>query len=218
VDGAVGEGVPVSGPSNPPLLAALRADAAELSKVKGSGYSGSGGAGLAGVLDVLTLPAFWAVALWRLGNALHDRGLRPLSRLTYFANLVLFGADLHAGAVVGPGLVMPHPVGTAFSSDVVIGRRCRLMQGTAAGGSGNVGRPGHPVIGDDVWLLHRAAVFGPVTIGDRSVLGAGTMVGQDIPPGMLVLVPKASTELRIRPRTDLDRADGTCAEEGAAAS
>jgi serine O-acetyltransferase len=213
----------VNGPSNPPLLAALRADAAELAKVKGPGRPGpggtcSGGAGLVGVLDVLTLPGFWAVALWRVGNALHDRGLRPLSRLVYFANLVLFGAALPAGAVVGPGLVMPHPVGVTIAGDVVIGGRCRLMQGVAAGGSGKAGRAGHPVIGDDVWLLHRAAVFGPVTIGDRSVLGAGTMVGQDIAPGMLVLVSKASADLRIRPRTDLDQSGGGCVSKGVGGS
>jgi serine O-acetyltransferase len=186
-------------PSNPPLRSALKADAAELSKVKGSGKRG-----WSGVLDVLTLPGFWSVALWRVGNTLHERGLRPLSRLTYVANLVLFGADLPAGAVVGPGVVMPHPVGVAMASDVVIGSRCRIMRGVGVGGSGKADRAGHPVIGDDVWLLDRAAVFGPVRIGDRAVIGASAIVGQDIPADMLVLLSRAATELRIRPRTDLD--------------
>ena len=189
---------PSSPPSNPPLLSALKADAVELSKVKGATTGG-----WFGVVDVLTLPGFWSVALWRVGNALHDRGLRPLSRLTYVANVVLFGADLPAGAVVGPGLVMPHPVGMAIASDVVIGSRCRMMSRVGVGGSGKDGLSGHPVIGDDVWLLHGSAVFGPVRIGDRVVVGAGAIVSQDIPAGMLVLVPKVVTELRIRPRTDL---------------
>ncbi|QTE29275.1 serine O-acetyltransferase [Pengzhenrongella sicca] len=185
-------------PANPPLWDALRADAAELGAVKGSTARG-----WAAAADVLTLPGFWAVLLWRVGNALHERGLRPLSRLTYVANLVLFGADLPAGAVVGAGLVLPHPVGVALASDVVIGARCRIMRGVGVGGSGHAGRVGHPVIGDDVWLLDRSAVFGPVRIGDRAVIGASAVVGQDIEAGMLVLVSRASTELRIRPRTDL---------------
>ena len=189
---------PTVPPVNPPLLAALKADAVELAKVKGAAK-----AGVLGVFDVLTLPGFWSVALWRVGNALHDRGLRPLSRLTYVANVVLFGADLPAGAVVGPGLVMPHPVGMAIASDVVIGSRCRVMSRVGIGGSGKEGLGGHPVIGDDVWLLHGSAVFGPVRIGDRVVVGAGAIVSQDIAAGMLVLAPKAVTELRIRPRTDL---------------
>jgi serine O-acetyltransferase len=188
----------MTGTRNPPLLSALRSDASEFLKVKGAA-----GAGRSGIFDVLTLPGFWAVALWRLGNALHERGLRPLSRLTYFANIVLFGADLPAGAVVGPGLVMPHPNGVAMASDVVIGERCRVMRGVGVGGSGKEGRSGHPVIGDHVWLLDRAAVFGPVRIGDRVVIGASTIVTRDIPSEMLVLLPKSAGELRILPRTDL---------------
>ncbi len=190
--------VPGRTAGNPPVLAALRVDAAELLAVKGGATRGP-----AAVFDVLTLPGFWSVALWRVANALHGRGLRPLSRLLYFANLVLFGADLPAGAVVGPGFVMPHPVGVAFASDVVFGSRCRAMRGVAVGGSGKAGRGGHPVIGDDVWLLDRSAVFGPVTIGDQVVVGASAIVSQDVPPRMLVLVPKSTTELRMKPRTDL---------------
>lgn len=195
-------------PANPPLLAALKADAAELSKVKGSERGG-----WVGILDVISLPGFWAVALWRVGNALHERGLRPLSRLTYFVNMVVFGADLPPGAVVGAGLVMPHPVGLGMPSDVVIGKRCRIMRSTAVGGSGKGSVDGHPVIGDDVWILDGAAVFGPVNIGDRVVIGARTVVSCDIPAGMLVLRSKAASELRIRPRSDIED-DVTGEEDG----
>jgi serine O-acetyltransferase len=198
----LGAGIPVTRPANPPILSALKADAAELAKVKGGGRGG-----VSGLLDVLTIPGFWVVALWRVGNALHERRLRPLSRLTYVANMVLFGADLPAGAVVGPGLVVPHPVGLAVASDVVIGKRCRLMGGVAIGGSGKAGRSGHPVIGDDVWFLRGSAAFGPIRIDDKVVVGAGAIVSQDIPAEMLVLVAKTAVELRIRPRNDLDPDD-----------
>lgn len=201
---------PASRPSNPPLLAALRADAAQLRALKG------GSKGLRGTLDVLALPGFWTVVLWRLGNRLHEGGLRPLSRVTYFANMVLFGADLPAGAVVGPGVVVPHPVGVAMASDVVLGARCRVMQGVGIGGSGNPSRPGHPVIGDDVWLLHRSSIFGPVHVGNGSVVGAGVTLAQDVPAGVLVLPPKAPAGLRFLPRTDADAPAGAGLDGGGA--
>ena len=56
-------------PSNPPVLRSLVEDARELAKVKGNVHTGA-----AGVLDVLGLPGFWSVVLWRVGNALHDHG------------------------------------------------------------------------------------------------------------------------------------------------
>jgi serine O-acetyltransferase len=180
-------------PVNPPLLTALRADAAELSRLKRRTY-----AGRTGLADVLTLPGFWSVALWRLGNSWHARGLRVLSRLTYFVNLVVFGADLAPGAVVGPGIVMPHPVGLALASDVVLGARCRVMGLVRIGGSGSADRLGHPVIEDDVWLLDGVRVFGPVTVGARSVIGASVLVTEDVPPDTTVKLP--SPVLEVRPR------------------
>lgn len=188
-------------PANPPLLAALRADALELSRVKAADR------GAAGVVDALMLPGFWSGALWRVGNALHDRRIRPLSRLCYIANMMLFGADLASGASVGPGLVMPHPVGVGVASDVVIGSRCRIMGLVRIGGSGKGGRRGHPVLGDDVWVLDGAKIFGPVEVGAQSVIGTSAIVTRDVPPRMLVLPPKETTELRMRPRTDLDPED-----------
>jgi serine O-acetyltransferase len=192
-------------PARPPavpvsFMTAVRADMAELAKTKGAPYPSR-----AARIDVLTLPGFWAVFLWRVANHLHAQGLRPLSRLVYFVNLVTFGADLHAGAEVGPGFVMPHPVSIAIASDVVIGARCRMLRGVGIGGSGNPKRPGHPVIGDDVWIMDSAKVFGPVTIGDRTVVGAGAIVATDVPEDMFV---EGTRRARVfRPLAEMDLAD-----------
>lgn len=209
------QGVPVSGrepaavpsgPRNPPVLAALRVDARELSAVKGSQYRG-----VAAVLDVLSLPGFWAVVLWRIGNALHDRG-NPLARLCYFANTVLFGTELAAGAVVAPGVVMPHPVGVGVASDVIIGARCRIMGLVRVGGSGRPDRPGHAVIGDDVWLMDGAKVFGPVRVGDRTLVGSGALLTRDVPADMMVIGPRGVQESDFRPRRPTDTPGGAAPE------
>lgn len=184
-------------PSNPPVLRSLVEDARELAKVKGNVHTGA-----AGVLDVLGLPGFWSVVLWRVGNALHDHG-NPLARLVYFANLVLFGADLAPGAVVGAGCVMPHPVGVGIAGDVVIGERCHIMGLVRIGGSGQGGKPGHAVIGDDTWFMDGCKVLGPVHIGDRSLVGAAALLKRDVPADMVVLGPRGAGEAQIRPRAQV---------------
>ena len=180
-------------PVNPPLFAALRADAAELSRAKGASYRGR-----TGLADILTLPGFWAVVLWRLSNRWHERGLRGLSRLTYFVNVVVFGADLAPGAVVGPGVVLPHPVGLAIQTGTVFGARCKIMGLVRVGGSGQVDRPGAPTIGDDVWLLDGVRVFGPVAVGSGAVIGASVMITDDVPANTTVKPVAAPVELRPR--------------------
>ena len=42
-------------------------------------------------------------------------------------------------------------------------------------------------IGRDVWIGGGAVVLPGVTIGDRSVVGAGSVVVSDVPPGTVVV-------------------------------
>lgn len=45
---------------------------------------------------------------------------------------------------------------------------------------------GHVTIGNDVWTGHDALILSGVTIGDGAVIGAGSVVRQDIPPYAIV--------------------------------
>ena len=114
--------------------------------------------------------------------------MRPVSRLVYFANCVLFGADLAPSADVGPGLALPHPVGVAFSG-VRIGRQARLMGGVRLGGGGydDQSRDGLPTIGDNCYIFDGAKVFGAVTIGDRVVVGTNAIVSRDVPADVILM-------------------------------
>ena len=178
-------------PRQPAFIVAVKADLAEMAKVKGTPYPSLGG-----LADVLTLPGMWATILWRVANELHERGLRPLSRLCYFLNIVLFGAELMPGAVVGPGVVIPHPVGIGVASGTVFGSRVRLMRAIAIGGSGDPKKPGHPHVGDDVWIMDSAKLFGPVTVGDRSIIGTGAVIANDIPADVFVYGARKSDAMR----------------------
>jgi serine O-acetyltransferase len=167
----------------PGFVELVRADLANMAELKQARWPS-----LAGLVDVLLLPGTWAVLLFRVSGALHRLGLRPFSRLVYFANCVLFGADLAPSAEVGPGLALPHPVGVAFSG-VRIGRRARVMGGARLGGGGydDVTRDGLPTIGDDCYIFDGAKVFGSVIIGDRVVVGTNSVVSRDVPADVIVV-------------------------------
>jgi len=170
---------------------AVKGDLAEIARVKEAPWPS-----IATTIDVLALPGTWAVIVFRIGSTLHHRGIRPLSRICYFMNIVLFGAETHCAAIVQPGLVLPHPNGVAFGGGVRMGKRVKLMRGTGMGGLGNPKRPGMPWIGDDVWLLDSAKVLGPAIVGDRTMIGADATVVDDIPADMFVFGPRKSTEMR----------------------
>jgi serine O-acetyltransferase len=188
-----------TGGRRPSFLRTCWLDLAGMAEVKRTPFPS-----LRGLVDVLLLPGTWAVLVWRVASGLHRLHLRLFSRLLYFVNVVVFGADLAPGADVGPGLVIPHPVGVAFG-DVRMGSQTRLMGGVRIGGGGfaDPGRDGFPTIGDECWLMDGAKVFGPVAIGDRALLAANALVRDDVPAEAIA----AGTPARvIGYRTDIPRA------------
>jgi serine O-acetyltransferase len=145
--------------------------------------------GVSSTLDVLALPGTWATVMFRLAAACHRSRLRPLSRLLYFLNVVVTGADLAPGATVGPGLVIAHPVGMGWGKNFTCGRDV-VMTGMCRFGSsaaGNGARLGEPTVGDEVILLDGAKLIGPITIGNRAVIAANALVLHDVRPGALVV-------------------------------
>jgi serine O-acetyltransferase len=190
------EEAPDAMPGPPSLRAALRGDLEQMARVKETHYPSLGG-----LIDVLTIPGTWAVILFRLASTAHNSGLRPLSRFLFFLNVVLFGSELHPGAIVQPGLVILHSVGVGLGGGCRLGHRVQLFRGAAMGGAGTPKRPGQPTLGNDVILLDGARVFGPAHVGDRSSLGAGALVVDDVAPDMFVYGSSKSD--RIRPLAEI---------------
>lgn len=166
------------------LAATIRSDLLAMAKLKGRSKLSA-----AAVLDVLALPGTWAVLLFRFAAACHRAHLRPISRMLYFLNTVLFGADLAPGATVGPALALPHPVGMGWGSGFTAGRNV-IMTGAVRFGTAAAeddARAGQPTVGDDVVLLDGAKAMGPVVIGDRAVVAANALVLHDVPPDAIVV-------------------------------
>ncbi len=152
---------------------------------------------LGAALDTLLQPGYWSVFWFRWSHLFYRLHLRPISRLIYVINMIVFGCDYWPGTVAAPGLVVPHPVGTGFVA-WRIGRRCQLYGLARIGGGGfEGGRDGLPILGDDVKIYDSAKVFGPVTVGDGARVGAGCTVFKDVPPGGVV-VPVPSRVIRVR--------------------
>ncbi|MCW2700724.1 MAG: cysE [Blastococcus sp.] len=178
------------------LRPTIAADLAAMARLKGRTDRGLGA-----MVDVLTIPGTWATLLFRLASACHRGGLRPVSRLLYFLNVVVTGADLAPGASVGPGLAIAHPVGMGWGSGFTCGRDVILTGmarfGTAAAEDGT--RAGEPTLGDEVVVLDGGKAMGPITIGDRAVVAANALVLHDVAPEALVVGQPARY---VKSRTD----------------
>ena len=77
--------------------------------------------------------------------------------------------------------------------EVVAGRNLRLYHGVTLGDGA---RPGQPRLGDDVTIGTGASVLGGVTIGDRVVIGAHSVVTRDVPDDSVVIGSPATARPR----------------------
>ena len=92
---------------------------------------------------------------------------------------LITGMNLDPDADIGPGFYIPHIGPLQITGGAQIGADCAAH---AVVTIGHGSKPGVPNIGDHVMIGCHACILGPVTIGDRTRIGAGAVVLHDVPP------------------------------------
>lgn len=93
-----------------------------------------------------------------------------------------YGMDIHPAAVIGKGVFIDHAVGLVIGETAEIGDNVTIYQGVTLGGTGKDIGKRHPTIKNNVMISCGAKVLGPVTIGEYSKIGSGSVVLKDVPP------------------------------------
>ncbi len=113
-----------------------------------------------------------------------------ISHLISSFNLRHHGIHIVPGAKIGPGLRIEHPVGIVIGEKVVIGADCTIMQGTTMGVK-YLRREKYvdqyPTIGDKVTVGANSVILGNVHIGNRSEIGAQSLVLNSAPDNSLII-------------------------------
>jgi len=136
---------------------------------------------------VLTYPGVHALFFYRAAHWLWTRDLKLIARLIANIGRFLTGVDIHPGANIGRRLFIDHGMGVVIGETTDIGDDVTLYQGVTLGGTSlNKGKR-HPTIEDHVVITTGATVLGPVTIGARSRIGAGSVVIHAVPPDATVV-------------------------------
>lgn len=124
-----------------------------------------------------------AALLYRAGHALHRRRITALPQVISQLNLMLHGFDVPSGVEIGPGLYIPHPVGTVVMAKR-LGAGVTLVSGVTVGMRHE---PVFPTIGNNVYLGAGARVLGDITIGDNVSVGANAVVLTDVPDNCIAV-------------------------------
>ncbi len=135
----------------------------------------------------LSAPGFWMLALHRLGNARMDLrpGLRPFGTAAYrtmnLAGHWMWGIKLDHVVEVGRRVRLWHHGGMVLGA-VRIGDDVHIRQNTTFGLASREGQPFKPRVQAGADIGTGAVIIGAVTIGERAVVGANSVVNRDVAP------------------------------------
>jgi serine O-acetyltransferase len=133
-------------------------------------------------------PSIVGLTLYRLSHWCYVKRLRFLAWPLWMANTYLTGLDITPSSRIGESCFIGHPVGSVITGR--LGDRVMMFGAVLIGGGlghGDVGAgDGLPSIGDDVVIGIRATLLGPITIGDKALIGACALVVTDVAPGAAV--------------------------------
>ena len=136
---------------------------------------------------LLTYPGVHALLFHRVCHWLWQHDLKLAARILANLGRWFTGIDIHPGATIGHRLFIDHGMGVVIGETAEIGDDVTLYQGVTLGGTSLKKGKRHPTIEDHVVITTGATVLGPVTVGARSRVGAGSVVIHSVPPDATVV-------------------------------
>lgn len=153
-----------------------------------------------------TYGGFRALRAYRKAHRCYLRGHTFIARLISARARKNTGIDIHPAAKIGKGVFIDHGVGLVIGETAEIGDGVTIYQGVTLGGTGKDVGKRHPTIKDGVMICAGAKVLGPVTIGEYSKIGAGSVVLKDVPPHSTVVgVPGRVVRMRGEKYLDMNQ-------------
>ncbi|UWG47909.1 Serine acetyltransferase [Halanaeroarchaeum sp. HSR-CO] len=144
---------------------------------------------------LLTYPGLHAIWFHRVSHYLWTHGLKLFARLLSHLSRLLTGIEIHPGATIGRRFFIDHGGGVVIGETAEIGDDVLLFQGCTLGGTSNEPVKRHPTLEDHVVVGAGAILLGPITIGEHSQVGAGSVVLEDYGPNSTIVgVPASSTD------------------------
>ncbi len=144
------------------------------------------------LLEIFFLyPGPRAIFIHRIAHFLYKIRLYFIARFVADITRTITGIEIHPGAQIGRRLVIDHGVGCVIGETAIIGDDCIIFHGVTLGGVKFDPVKRHPTVGNHVLIGTGAKILGPITIGDRSKIGANSVVMKDLPPDSVIVAARS---------------------------
>ncbi|MEI9934930.1 MAG: serine O-acetyltransferase [Ferruginibacter sp.] len=134
---------------------------------------------------LMAYPGFYATAVYRFSNFLHQLKIRILPRFFSEYAHSKTGIDIHPGAIIGDSFFIDHGTGIVIGETCIIGNNVKIYQGVTLGAlsvsKDKAAEKRHPTIEDNVIIYSGATILGGDTvIGHDSVIGGNVWLTNSV--------------------------------------
>jgi len=151
--------------------------------------------GKSALVMLLTQQGLWALLQYRFFNWIYTSKIPKIFKwpllvigvIKLKAVEIITGITIPYSATIGEGLYIGHHSGIIINAKAVIGKNCNISQGVTIGVSGRGEHRGVPIIGDQVYIGANATIAGAIQVGSHAVIGANSLVIQDVGASTTVL-------------------------------
>lgn len=130
---------------------------------------------------LLCYPGVHAVIIYRLSHWLWNNHFKFFGRVLSYLARWITGIEIHPAAKIGHRLFIDHGMGVVIGETSEVGNNVFMYHGVTLGGLSMKRGKRHPTVGNNVMLGAGAQVLGPITIGDHTKIGSGSVVVEHVP-------------------------------------
>lgn len=122
-------------------------------------------------------------ALWahRISHWMWNHKLYLLARIHSNIARTFTGIEIHPGATIGRRCFIDHGMGVVIGETAILGDDVMMYHDVTLGARTSTKGKRHPTIGNNVLIGAGARVLGNVTVGEGAIVGANTVVTQNVP-------------------------------------
>lgn len=136
---------------------------------------------------IRSYPGFYAIAAYRIANAIHTLKVEDLPRIITEHAHSKTGIDIHPGATIGASFCIDHGTGIVIGETAQIHEHVKIYQGVTLGAlsvdKADADTKRHPTIQSRCVLYAGATILGgDTTIGHDSIVGGNTWITRSVPP------------------------------------
>lgn len=132
-------------------------------------------------------PGFHALLFHRASHAAWNAGFKFVGRFVSQLGRMFTGIEIHPAAKIGRRVFIDHGMGLVIGETAEVGNDVTLYHGVTLGGVSLNREKRHPTIGDCVVVGSGAQVLGPITVGEKALIGANAVVLSDVPAGVTMV-------------------------------